>query len=170
MLSGQGASDQRADEVSVTPFDRSVPVDAYDGVTLHDAQVLEEIELLGDLIVIASATTRALSQRDIDVALGLVTVPAHIPTPRPKGPGLTVPLQPQLGSTHVMRSDRKRRDRRRDREGHQAPTLAESPLAGSTDRTSVLVAGVAECNGGRCAHEVDTQPTTRSSDGLLDET
>ena len=79
----------------MTPFDRSVPVDAYDGVTLHDAQVLEEIELLGDLIVIASATTRALSQRDIDVALGLVTVPAHIPTPRPKGPGLTVPLQPQ---------------------------------------------------------------------------
>jgi hypothetical protein len=51
--------------------DSSTAGDVYDSVALHDPQMLEEIELLGDLIVVASATPRKLSQAEIDTALGL---------------------------------------------------------------------------------------------------
>ena len=45
--------------------------DSYDGFALHDAQLLEEIELLGDLIVIASSSKRKLSVAEIDAVLRL---------------------------------------------------------------------------------------------------
>jgi hypothetical protein len=55
----------------VTSYDRPATGDSYDHVALHDAQVLEEIELLGELIVMASRTPRVLRQDEIDAALGL---------------------------------------------------------------------------------------------------
>jgi hypothetical protein len=55
----------------VTAYDRPTTGDSYDHVALHDAQVLEEIELLGELIVMASSTPRVLRQDEIDAALGL---------------------------------------------------------------------------------------------------
>ena len=55
----------------VSSYDRPVTGDSYDYVALHDAQVLEEIELLGELIVMASKTPRVLRQDEIDAALGL---------------------------------------------------------------------------------------------------
>ena len=55
----------------VSSYDRSSTGDSYDHVALHDAQVLEEIELLGELIVMASKTPRVLRQDEIDAALGL---------------------------------------------------------------------------------------------------
>ena len=55
----------------VIPYARPSTGDAYDHVALHDVQVLEEIELLGELIVMASKAPRVLSQKEIDTALGV---------------------------------------------------------------------------------------------------
>jgi hypothetical protein len=51
--------------------DRSTGGNMYDDVALHDPQLLEEIELLGDLIVIATRTEHHLTLGEIDTALGL---------------------------------------------------------------------------------------------------
>jgi hypothetical protein len=46
--------------------------DSYDDVVLHDAQMLEEIELLGELMVLATtAMHSSLSTAEIDAALGI---------------------------------------------------------------------------------------------------
>jgi hypothetical protein len=46
--------------------------DSYDDVVLHDAQMLEEIELLGELMVLATtAMQSSLSTAEIDAALGI---------------------------------------------------------------------------------------------------
>ena len=46
--------------------------DSYHDVVLHDAQMLEEIELLGELMVLATtAMHSSLSTAEIDAALGI---------------------------------------------------------------------------------------------------
>ncbi|HEY7045001.1 MAG TPA: hypothetical protein VH419_15130 [Nocardioidaceae bacterium] len=42
-----------------------------DDVVLQDVQLLEEIELLGSLMVVASSADRQLTQREIDHVLGV---------------------------------------------------------------------------------------------------
>lgn len=51
------------------------------GVTVHDSQVVEEIELMTKLIVATSHSDHRLSQAEIDQILGLapVTPPARQP-------------------------------------------------------------------------------------------
>ena len=59
----------------------------YDEVPLEDPQLLEEIELLGNLMVAASSTDVSLSQTDIDQALGVSSAPINIPGQRPPACG-----------------------------------------------------------------------------------
>ncbi len=59
--------------------------DVYDDVAVHDVEMLAEIDLLGDLIVIATCAERALSQAEIDTALGVRFVAAEVPeVPAPR--------------------------------------------------------------------------------------
>jgi hypothetical protein len=51
------------------PLSPAGSIDSYDGFALHDSQMLEEIELLGDLIVLASSSKRRLSLAEIDAVL-----------------------------------------------------------------------------------------------------
>lgn len=44
-------------------------------IVLHDPQQLEEIEMLGDLIAMATDSDRPLSQSDIDETLGVAQKP-----------------------------------------------------------------------------------------------
>lgn len=44
------------------------------GVTVHDSQVVEEIELMTKLIVATSRSESRLSQTEVDQILGLVPV------------------------------------------------------------------------------------------------
>jgi hypothetical protein len=55
------------------PLSPGESIDSYDGFALHDTQMLEEIELLGDLIVLASNSTRRLSVAEIDAVLRLTS-------------------------------------------------------------------------------------------------
>jgi hypothetical protein len=51
----------------------------YDDVAIHDAQQLEEIELLSNLIVMATGACRRLSQEQIDDILGVPPTAFDVP-------------------------------------------------------------------------------------------
>ena len=57
----------------------------FDEVPLEDPQLLEEIELLGNLMVMASSAHSSLSQIDIDRALGIAPTSVNIPVQRRGG-------------------------------------------------------------------------------------
>lgn len=52
--------------------------DVYDDVSVHDVDMLAEIDLLGDLMVIATSAERPLSQSEIDAALGVASRVANM--------------------------------------------------------------------------------------------